>query len=286
MINSVGIVFASSVSKSASQISFAKQIIDKIGIDKIKVVSGSSLGSLNAYVVGTNSYNELVNFYSTFGYKNILSFNKKARKELTMSLLSSIGENKLVVPTYVSTTKLFSFNCNYFCLNEMSNAHQRALMKLSCGYPFIKGPQLFNHSLWASGFYSDSYPILPLTYYDLDMIIILHSNPKYYPPEELYKRVKPGTIIIDIDTSLNLPKGITAISTSKEAFQDMVHVGEIEGKIFVDEIFSDFDKDNVRERSYVYTLEHMSQRSNKNPDVFTNCLNALNILYNMKEYVI
>lgn len=284
-INKIGIVYAGCASKSVAQLSFANQIIEKIGYDKLSCVSGSSLGCLNAYACGVEAMNELLNYYGSFRYSRLISLNKKSRKVFIKELTEFVTEKPYKVPTYISCTELFSLKSHYYCLNNMPLSHQKAVLKMSSGFPLVVGPQLFNHYLYLSGSVSDNYPILPMLDENLDMIIILHANPKYYPPLKLYKKMK-NTIIIDVDISLNLPKGIKSFSVSKEAFEDMIHYGSIDGKNFADYIFSDFDYENVKDRCYTYVLENLNLRSEKNNDVLLNCYNALNILYDMKESVV
>lgn len=284
-INKIGIVFAGCASKSVAQLSFANQIIEKIGYEKLVSVSGSSLGSLNAYACSVESLNELLNYYGSFSYSRLLSLNKRSRKVFIKELTEFVTEKQFKVKTYVSSTELFSLKSHYYCLNNMPLSHQKAVLKMGCGFPLVVGPQLFNHYLYLSGSVSDNYPILPMLDENLDMIIILHANPKYYPPLKLYKKMK-NTIIVDVDVSLNLPKAIKSFSVSKEAFEDMIHYASISGKNFVDYIFSDFDYENVKNRCYNYVLENLNLRSERNNDILLSCYNALNVLYDMKESVV
>lgn len=284
-INKIGIVFAGCASKSVAQLSFANQIIEKIGYEKLVSVSGSSLGSLNAYACSVESLNELLNYYGSFSYSRLLSLNKRSRKVFIKELTEFVAEKQFKVKTYVSSTELFSLKSHYYCLNNMPLSHQKAVLKMGCGFPLVVGPQLFNHYLYLSGSVSDNYPILPMLDENLDMIIILHANPKYYPPLKLYKKMK-NTIIVDVDVSINLPKAIKSFSVSKEAFEDMIHFASISGKNFVDYIFSDFDYENVKNRCYNYVLENLNLRSERNNDILLSCYNALNVLYDMKESVV
>ncbi len=282
-INNIGIVYAGCGVKAACELSFAKQIIDKVGYERISVVSGCSTSSLNALATGCKSVNQLLNFYNSFGFNNILSFNNKARKELSKNILNSIDGSILEIKTYVSATNLKSFKTNYFCMNNIFDSHKKALVKLSTGFPMYIGPQSFDNSIFLSGTVSDNYPILPLIDEDLDMIVILHANPKYYPPLDLYKKVKKGTVIVDVDVSLHLSDKIRIFSISKNAFNEMIHVGETDGWNFANYIFSDFNKNNVQERVYEYTLSNLEERNKKDIDGSSVILNVFNVLYDMKE---
>ena len=100
------------------------------------------------------------------------------------------------------------------------------VINVSMAFPIINGPHKFNRKFWIDGGATDNIPVLPLTYYDCDMVIILHCYPKYYPPEDLYNKLKPGTIVIDIDVTLDLPKDVTSFSLNKNDFNLMIKIGE------------------------------------------------------------
>ncbi|HBF68541.1 MAG TPA: hypothetical protein DDW20_04385 [Firmicutes bacterium] len=282
-INKIGIVYAGCGVKAAAELSFAKQIIDKVGYERISVVSGSSLSSLNAYATGCKCINNVLNVYNTFGFNNILTFNNKHRKELTKNIFDCFDGSNLEIKTYVSATNLKSFKANYFCMNNAFESHKKALIKLSTGFPMYIGLQSFDNSIYLSGTVSDNYPLLPLIDEDLDMVIILHANPKYYPPLDFYKKIKKGTVVVDVDVSLHLSNKIRIFSVSKNAISEMIHVGETDGWNFANYIFLDFAKNNVRERVYEYVSSNLEDRNKKDIDGSSVILNVFNVLYDMKE---
>lgn len=286
LINKIGLVYSGGLARGAAQLSFAKQIFDKIGYDKISVISGSSIGSLNSYATSAGTVDKLLDFYSTIDCDSTKKFMKKIRNQLFSKAFNAIEKDTLNVPTYVSGTKIFSFDCHYFCLNNMPRSDIKDAINLSMGFPIINGPHKFNRKLWIDGGATDNIPVLPVTYFDCDMVIILHCYPKYYPPIDLYRKLKPGTVIVDIDITLELPKSITSFSLAKEDFIEMISIASREGKIFADEVFSDMDMDNVKERCYKYTRSNIVKRNIKSGDGLMSFVDVLNALYRMKENVI
>ena len=115
------------------------------------------------------------------------------------------------------------------------------------------------------------------------MIIIMHCFSKYYPPQWLYEKVKPGTIIIDFDISLNFPKDFSPFSFSKTDFEYFIEQGTKDGKKFADMIFEDFDTEKVRERCFAYTNSKMEIRKHKYWNGYMHLVEMLNALYQIKE---
>ena len=153
----------------------------------------------------------------------------------------------------------------------------------SMGLPIFNGPLRFNKHICVDGGATDNIPVLPATYFDPDMIIIMHCFSHYYPPQWLYESVKPGTIIIDFDISLNFPKDFSPFSFSKTDFEYFIEQGTKDGKEFVEKIFPDFDADKVRERCFEYTNSKMEIRKNKYWNGYMHLVEMLNALYQIRE---
>ena len=280
-ISRIGFVFSGGLSRGAIQSAFVKQVLNKVSLEKVCCISGSSIGGLNAYAVGCGNVDNLIKFYSNLDCDNTIHFMKKVSRGL-FDKVYGIVEGELKVPVYNSGTKLFGLECYYHCLNTMPRADIKKAINVAMSYPFINGPLSFNHHIWIDGGATDNVPVYPVTYYEPEMIIIFHNYPKYYPPEELYDLIKPGTIVIDVDVTLKLSKEFTSFSLSKNAFLEMIEVGTNSGKEFAEFIFQDMDIDNIRERCFQYTRDHIDARHEKSGDALMTFVDVLNSLYRLK----
>lgn len=281
-IKKIGIVYSGGLARGAAQLSFAREIINKIGYDRIGVISASSIGAMNAYATGVGNVDKLIQCYSELDLDNTRRFISKIRNDLFTKIFKRIEGDEIKFPVYVSGTKIFNFDTHYFCLNSMSRADIKQAINVSMSFPLINGPLRFNHRLFIDGGATDNVPVYPMNYFDVDMIIILHCYPKYYPPEELFE-LKRDTIIIDIDVTLPLDKSVTSFSLAKDDFIYMIEEGSKSGKEFADNIFSDFDFDNVKKRCQDYTNEHLHDRFLKNGDGLMSLVDVLNALYRLKS---
>ena len=178
-IKKVAIVLSGGLSRGAAELAFARQIVEKIGYDRICVFSGSSIGSINCYSLSVKNYERMLDVYNNLDCNSTRHFIKKIRNDLFNDAFNKI-EGELYVPTYVTGTKILGLDCHYFCLNSMPREDIKTAINVSMSFPIINGPLRFLHHFWIDGGATDNVPVLPTTYFDPDMIIILHCYPKYY----------------------------------------------------------------------------------------------------------
>lgn len=285
-IKKIAIVFSGGLARGAAELSFAKPIVEKIGYERICVISGSSIGAINSYAVSANSIDNMLEYYANVDCDSTTHFMKKIRNDLFNDVYNSIEGESILIPTYVTGTRLFGLDCNYFCLNKMPRSDIKTALNVSMSFPLINGPLRFNHHLWIDGGATNNVPVLPVTYFDPDMVIILHCYPKYYPPEDIYTKLRPESIVIDVDVTLNLPKTITSFSLSKSDFNTMISICSKDGQDFVDKVFKDFDFKSVRERCYEYVNSNIDKRHEKSGDGLMSLVDVLNALYDLKNDII
>ena len=281
-IKRIGIVFSGGLSRGAIQSAFAQHVLDKIGLERVCCISGSSVGAFNAYAAGCGHLSDMVAFYSKLDCDTTSTFTKRVKSGLFDKGFNMI-EDELKVPVYTSGTRIFGLECYYFCLNTMPRLDLKRAINVSMSYPFINGPKMFKHHLWLDGGATDNVPVYPVTEYKPDMIIIFHNYPKYYPTEDLYEIIPPETVVVDVDVTLNLPKEFTSFSLSKIAFQEMIDIGNRDGQAFADFIFSDFDREKVRQRCYEFTRKNIPARHEKSGDALMNFVDVINALYRLKS---
>lgn len=281
-VKRIGIVYSGGFSRGAAQLAFAKQIYDKIGPDRICVITGSSIGAINAYATSCGTMEKLIQIYYGFDADSKGQFANRVRNNLYNDIFNEI-EGEMKIPVYVTATAIPSYTCHYFCLNSMPREDLKVAMNSSMSFPFINGPIRFVHKVFTDGGASDNVPVYPLTYFDnLDMIIILHCYPKYYPPIELYQKM-PNTIIVDCDVTACLGKNISTYSFTKDSFNLMITKATESGKEFADKVFEDFDKEQVLYRCQEYIKDNLHIRNLKGEDKQMSIVEVMNALYRIKE---
>lgn len=285
-VKKIALVLSGGLSRGAAELSFASEIVKKIGYDRICVISGSSIGAMNSYALSVKNQQNLIDFYLGTDCDNTRHFMKKIKNDLFNKVFRQIEGDTLHVPTYVTGTRILGLECYYFCLNSMPREDIKTAVNVSMSFPIINGPLKFLQRYWIDGGATDNVPVLPTTYYDPDMVIILHCYPKYYPPEDLYAKLKPGAVVIDVDVTLSLPKSINSFALSKTNFETMVEVGTKEGKEFADFIFQDYNLTNIRERGYQFINSKLCDRHEKGGDGLMGLVDVLNALYVLKNNIV
>lgn len=284
-IKNIALVYSGGLARGAIQMAFANEILKKVGYERISVISASSIGAINAYATSVHTVDEMINIYSNIDCDSTGHFMKKIRNDLFNDVFNRIEGPKMTIPVYVTGTRVFGFNCEYFCINHMKREDVKAAINMAMSFPIINGPVAFNHSLYCDGGATDNIPVLPTSYFDPDMIIILHNLPNYYPPADLYEKAK-GAIICDIDITLTLGKEYNSFAMTKQDLNEMLRVGSIAGKEFASFVFEDFNKENVQQRVYEYIEKNKPLRRNKRGDALMRFVKTLNVLYTMKESIV
>ena len=284
-IKKIAFVYSGGLARGSIQSAFAKQILNKIGYERLLMISSSSIGALNAYATSVGNIDALLDFYKDIDCDSTAHFMKKIRADLFNDVFNHIEGDELRVPTYVSGTRVFGLTCDYYCLNKMPREDIKTAINCSMSFPIINGPLRFNRKLYIDGGATDNVPVLPVTYFEPDMVIILHNYPKYYPPGFIYEKF-PDAVIVDVDITLPLPKSFTSYSLTKKDFREMIRVGTVTGKEFADFIFEDFDKDNVQKRCYEFMERNMEARRAKSGDGLMTFVDVINALYDLKENLV
>ncbi len=281
-IKKIALIISGGTCRGAAQVAFINQLLKKVGLERICVISASSIGAFTAYATGVDRTQELMEAYGQLDSDSISHFIKRVKSDLFNKVFNKI-EDELKVPTYVTVTRVWGLDCGYYCLNSMPRKDLKQAINASMGLPIFNGPLRFNKHICIDGGATDNIPVLPATYFDPDMIIIMHCFSRYYPPQWLYEQVKPGTIIIDFDISLNFPKDFSPFSFSKTDMQYFIEQGTKDGQEFAEKIFPDFDADKVRERCFEYTNSKMEIRKVKYWNGYMHLVEMLNALYQIKE---
>ena len=193
-IKKIGIVLSGGLARGVAQLAFCDELIKNVCIDKFGFFSGSSIGALNAYSLSSQKSAALLDFYLSLEIGSIFQFRRALKNNLFGKAFSVAEGESLIAPTYVSATRLFPIDLYYFYLNKMGRNDLTKVLNLSMAFPILNGPKLFKGHFYLDGGAANNVPILPADYHDLDMLIIVHCYPKYYPPE---KEIRENRILID-----------------------------------------------------------------------------------------
>ena len=278
-VRKVGLVLSGGLARGVAQLAFCQEIVNKIGMERLGFCSGSSIGALNAYSLASGTGANLLDYYLSLEIGSLGQFRRALKNNLFGKAVRTAEGTPLSIPTYVSATRLLPIDLYYFCLTGMNRNDLTKVLNLSMAFPVLNGPRMFKGRLFLDGGATNNVPILPADYYDLDLIVIVHCYPKYYPPEE---ELRKDRILIDVDCTLGLGKGITPFSYDKTSIREMAAEGSRAGKEFADFIFSDFDYQNVRQRCFDYTNGKIPERREKSAGMLA-VVDYANAIFSFKQ---
>ncbi|OPZ35916.1 MAG: Patatin-like phospholipase [Tenericutes bacterium ADurb.BinA155] len=284
-VEKIGLVLSGGLARGACQLAFANEVIKKVGRDRIKILSCSSIGSLNGYAIATDSVDTMLANYCNFDCESTSEFRFFIKNRLFRKVFASLGNKTIDIPFYVSATRLPLFQEYYFYLHRDSPIREvKSLVNIAMAFPLVNGPKRDQAKRsYIDGGAGDNVPIYPLLDQDLDLILALHLYPRFRPSENaILSCQKDGKILLDVDTTLEEPEEHSSFSLSQTDLNEMVEDGAAYGKQFADFVFQDMTKEGIEARSFEWTRSKIDLRRNKTRDGLLRLVEILNLFFSMR----
>ena len=99
-IKKIGIVLSGGFARGSAQLAFVKELIKKIGYERVAVLSGSSIGAINAYAISVKHVDEMLNCYSKINADSVMSFFSQVKGKLYDNIFDEIKGEKMYCPVY------------------------------------------------------------------------------------------------------------------------------------------------------------------------------------------
>lgn len=227
----VGLVLAGGGARGAYQIGVWKALIE-LGIDKyISVVSGTSIGAVNAMLFQQGNYDLAEEFWCSvkkeqllpidekelllkgvlyaLGAKNISFIKKYIPKALKAGTLTREGMNVFVdkmdfdiiknspIKGYATCTRLPDLKTEYFNINNHCIDDIKKILWATSAVPMIYDSEEINNAEYLDGGVVDNVPIQPVYGESCDIIIVVHLATDSIVDKALF----PNTYIIEIRPS-------------------------------------------------------------------------------------
>lgn len=222
----IGLVFSGGGAKGAYQIGVWKAL-EEFGVSQnISVISGTSVGALNAALFAQGDYNHaemtwrnineedilhfdiekhLPNFASLFGLSSTVLFWFLSTGIFSRKGLSCIINNRLDFSKIRESRKHIYANCSernlplklkpkYFSLHNVSNERFHQILLASSAIPVIFDNETIDDKSYTDGYFTDNTPIKPVYEEECNIIINVFLNRDSYIPHENY----PKSVLIDI----------------------------------------------------------------------------------------
>ena len=168
----VGIVFSGGFAKGAYEIGFCKAILEYINKESIKVVSGASIGALNAYGFINNKLDYLCDIWKNLDFKSAKEFFvKQNKRDIVYEYIDELVNNEDLTnnnPCYINYIKVPNISLCYENVNNEDKEIQKSLLKASISVPTLYKPVFVKENFYVDGAFLDNTPITPLKNKNLD----------------------------------------------------------------------------------------------------------------------
>ncbi|AOR24807.1 patatin-like phospholipase family protein [Clostridium taeniosporum] len=225
----IGLVLSGGGARGAYQIGVWKAL-KELRIDRyIEVVSGTSIGALNAILFCQGDIEKAIEAWLNISKEKVLPIDKKdlnikgflislglknmnlvkkcmpkmidtgnlSREGLT-DIMNKYVDFKIIEecekPCYVACTELTTFQPKYFKINRYNEENIKSILFASSALPMIYESEEFESIKYLDGGMADNVPVQPVYGENCDMIIVVHLS----KDSHINKKLFPNTRIIEI----------------------------------------------------------------------------------------
>lgn len=266
-----------------------------VDLSEIKVISGASMGLLNAYAISAGKIDLIEAMYRNIDiskktellgqvvFKNLL------KREIS-ALLSP--QDNLNVPLVFPVCQIPVYNVNYYWLKGGYKTIWKRYITAAINFPFICiFPSLLNHRFAIDGGAADNIPIYPVLKKGIgfldsgekfDLIIALHFDARY----DYRKEFKTDVPILDIDLGIcnDFKKNHYDFSTSY--IDEMIIKAEEYGNGICKKLFTgSCTRESMRNViNEIFLTEHTARQGNVSMDRLVSMLNTFGRAFRSDVY--
>lgn len=279
----IGLVLSGGFSRGAAQEGFIKAVCERVGRKSIKIISSSSIGSVNALALSANRMDEIDKIYKNIGFASLKEVRNKLKSNLFNNVIDSVLGNdfKLEIPFYVTGTCINTLSTHYFYINKNTDKNRiKKILDISITFPIINGIlKKYENKFYIDGGATDNIPLFPflLEKNNVDILLILHCYPSYIPPSNI---INNFTAVIDVDVTARC-SNVSSFSLSHNNLNYMFDEGYKYGKTFCEQVFANDDLVEIKKRGQVFIQNEFEIRKKNKPTFFSlvsilNKIHALN----------
>lgn len=252
----IGVVLAGGASKGTYEIGCLRAIEERFGIDSIKYVCSSSIGSVIGQTFGLGRSEDLLNEWKTVSTKEhgrfILAHSGNETVLDGVKRLVSNGK-RLPFEHYVSVWNYTKKKVEYIPFHELSEESLVKYMRGAVAIPFFSKGEVVGGDLILDGSFLDNIPAYPLLNKEVDYIFCIYfDNCKY-----VFENERFDSKIIKLFDFPN-DKRLEILTFHPERFDDMVEYGY---RYAVDTISKIFDGKGSQTEVYEAIAEREKSQS-------------------------
>lgn len=273
------------MSKGAYQVGFAKALLRHVDHCEISVVSGASMGLLNAYALSAGKLGLIEAMYRNIDIRKRTEllgqviFKKLLKREINAFLSPC---DYLEIPLVFPVCLMPLYNVNYYWLKGGYIPLWKKYISAAINYPFLCiFPSVINRRFAIDGGAADNIPIYPVLKKGaeflgpgekLDLIIALHFDARF----DYRKEFKTDVPVLDLD--LGICNGFKKYHYDFSAayIGEMISKAETYGDAVCKKLFggSCSREEIKRGINEIFVAEHAARQGNVSMDRLVSMLNA------------
>lgn len=234
----IGIVFSGGFAKGAYEIGFCKALLEYINIENIKMVSGSSIGAINAYGFINNKLDYLCNIWKSLEFKSAKEFFiKQEKRDIIYEYIEGLVGKDTDTDSnqkscYINYIKVPNITLCYENVNNEDLDIQKGLLKASISVPTLYKPVFIKGNYYVDGAFLDNTPITPLKNKNLDLIFVLRFDHSSYNYDSTCSNTSIVEIVFDDDKKLR-----DYFYFNKHLTKKLIKEGYKQSKVILDSVF-------------------------------------------------
>ncbi len=183
----IGIIISGSASRGSYQCGCIQAIHEFFDREQIKIITGSSVGAINAYALASNKVSMLKSWWENCDYPNLLSivYNVRINKIVDQMIDSLVDEtDNLDIPLYVTTSCVKKLTLYYWLMHNDYKDWWKGRLRQGMSFPILVPSGKFKKDTHRDGGIFDNVPIWPIVHMEekLDFLLILQTDPKFIVP--------------------------------------------------------------------------------------------------------
>jgi len=185
----IGLVLSGGFAKGAYQVGVLRALAQHLPHDKIKYISASSVGVLNAYGFVQNKLDEVEKMWRNQNFSDLRSFlHSYVRSSYVPNAIREITkEYRFFRPDlYTTLLNITDRRLNYINLKEIDPKIIWGYLQVSVSLPMVSKIVEISEKKYCDGAFVDNIPVTPLLKRPLDYAIVVHFDQSNYVFENKY----------------------------------------------------------------------------------------------------
>lgn len=254
----IGLVLAGGMAKGAYEIGALRALQNYIPFDRIKCVSSSSVGVLNAYAFVTGKLQQAEEMWENICVDNVrFPISKLLRSSLLQQNIRNLynDTDSISTPFYCTLLETNGMRAVYKNLSTVKSSQYVDYLRASVSMPIYNRAVRIGPASYFDGAMIDNIPVYPLLKHNLDYIICIYFDELSYKFEDTYFDNKVIRLVFSGGDPLK-----QSLVVDKQSVRRMIKLGESKTEQILSAVFAN----GYDDLDHIYaTIENSNRNVNR-----------------------